>query len=155
MHRGDTLFRIALHFGATVQAIAQANGIANPNMIFAGQVLWIPGGGGGGTGATTYVVRPGDTLYSIARRFGTSYQALAAANGLHSPYTIYVGQKLVIPGSGAPAPTPPSGNVYIVRPGDTLWSIAMRYGTTPWAIAAANGLANPNFIYPGQRLIIP
>ncbi len=47
------------------------------------------------------------------------------------------------------------GGAYIVRPGDTLWAIALRYGTTPWAIAAVNGLRNPNLIYPGQRLIIP
>jgi len=156
VRRGDTLSSIAWRFGTTVQAIVQANGIVNPNLIFAGQVFWIPSGGGGPTGPTVYIVRRGDTLYSIARRFGTTYQALAALNGLHYPYTIYVGQRLVISGSGAPGPAPPpSQRIYIVQRGDTLWSIALRYGTTPWAIANANGLWNLNLIYVGQRLIIP
>jgi len=152
---GDTLYSIARRFGTTAQAIVQANGILNPNQIFSGQVFWIPSGSGGPTDPTTYyIVQRGDTLYSIARRFGTTYLALAALNGLRYPYTIYVGQRLLISGSGTPW-SPPSQTVYVVQRGDTLWSIAMRYGTTPWAIAAANGLWNPNFIYVGQRLIIP
>ena len=152
---GDTLYSIARRFGTTAQAIVQANGILNPNQIFSGQVFWIPSDSGGPTDPTTYyIVQRGDTLYSIARRFGTTYLALAALNGLRYPYTIYVGQRLLISGSGTPWP-PPSQTVYVVQRGDTLWSIAMRYGTTPWAIAAANGLWNPNFIYVGQRLIIP
>ena len=112
---GDTLSGIAWRFGTTVQAIVQANGILNPNLIFYGQVFWIPSTGGDSTGSTIYVVRSGDTLYSIARRFGTTYQALAALNGLHYPYTIYVGRRLVISGSGTPGPTPPpSQQVHIV-----------------------------------------
>jgi len=150
---GDNLFRIALRFGTTIQAIAQANGIVNPRLIRVGQVLWIPSSSS--VTPTVYIVRRGDTLYSIARRFGTTYQVLAAVNGLHNPRLIYAGQRLIIPGPGAPWPTPPPQGVYIVRRGDTLWSIAARFGTTSWAIAVANGLTNPNLIYPGQRLIIP
>ena len=151
--RGDNLFRIALRFGTTIQAIVQANGIVNPRLIRVGQVLWIPSPSGGTP--AVYIVQRGDTLYSIARRFGTTYQVLAAVNGLSNPRLIYVGQRLTIPGPGAPVPTPPPQTVYVVRRGDTLWSIALRFGTTPWAIAVANGLWNLNLIYPGQRLIIP
>lgn len=147
---GDNLFRIAWRFGTTVQAIVQANGIVNPRLIRVGQVLWIPSSSSG-TPTTVYVVQRGDTLYSIARRFGTTYQVLAAVNGLRNPRLIYAGQRIIIPGPVAPSPQ----TVYVVRPGDTLWAIALRYGTTPWAIAAVNGLRNPNLIYPGQRLVIP
>lgn len=154
---GDNLFRLALRFGTTIQAIVRANGIVNPRLIFVGQVLWIPSsaGGPGPINPTIYVVQRGDTLYSIARRFGTTYQVLAAVNHLRNPRLIYVGQRLIIPGSGVPGPPPPSHRVHVVRRGETLWSIALRYGTTPWAIAVANGLRNPSLIYPGQRLIIP
>ena len=154
---GDNLFRIALRFGTTIQAIVQANGIVNSRLIRVGQVLWIPSSGSGPVNPTIYIVQWGDTLYSIARRFGTTWQALAAINGLRNPSLLYVGQRLIIPGSVSPGPTPtpPSQQIYIVRSGDTLWAIALRFGTTPWAIAVANGLRNPNLIYPGQRLIIP
>jgi len=154
VQRGDTLYSIARRFGTTVNAIVQANGILNPNLIFAGQVLWIPSSGvsPGQPGQTIYIVQKGDTLYSIACRFGTTYQALASLNGIPYPYTIYVGQKLVISAGGVP---PTSYRVHIVQPGETLWRIALRYGTTPWAIASLNGLRNIHLIYAGQRLLIP
>jgi len=150
---GETMSSIARLYGTTVHAIATANGIANPHLIYAGQRLVIPcestpppGGG------WVYVVRYGDTLYSIARRFGVSAYAIAQANHLQNPNLIYVGQHLVIPGGGSP----PSGGVwYTVRPGDTLSSIAWRYGVSVWTIANANGISNPNLIYAGQRLYIP
>ncbi len=115
------------------------------------------------TGPVVHVVRRGETLYSIARRYGTTVGAIMRANNLRS-YTIYVGQQLTIPVSGssryaaAPGPAQPTGTsstYYVVQPGDTLYSIARRFGTTVWAIARANGIANPNSIRRGQRLIIP
>lgn len=152
---GETLSAIAARYGTTPQAIAQANGLRNPNFIYAGQRLVIPDGRGSTTGAgSTYTVRPGDTLSAIAARYGTTVSALVAANGLANANTIYVGQRLVIPGGGGGG-QPGSGTLYIVQRGDTLAAIAYRYGTTAWAIANANGLSNPNYIYPGQRLRIP
>ena len=110
------------------------------------------------TGGCYYVVRRGDTLFSIARRFGTTIGAIAQANGLSNPRYIRAGQRLIIPGA-YPACAPPSAvagtTVYIVRRGDTLYSIARRYGTTVAAIARANGIANPHRIWAGQRLVIP
>lgn len=97
----------------------------------------------------TYTVRSGDTLSSIAARFGTSYQALASLNGLSNPNLIYVGQTLRVNGSAS------TGSVYYtVRAGDNLSAIAARYGTSYQSIAALNGLANPNLIYAGQTLKI-
>ncbi|QIM45651.1 LysM peptidoglycan-binding domain-containing protein [Streptococcus ruminicola] len=97
----------------------------------------------------TYTVQSGDTLSGIAAKFGTSYQALASLNGLSNPNLIYVGQTLRVNGSAN------TGSVYYtVRAGDNLSAIASRYGTSYQAIAALNGLANPNLIYAGQTLKI-
>jgi LysM repeat protein len=163
VRRGENLTRIAARYGASVQAIMRANGLRNPNFIWVGQRLRIPGGGGGTSsgnvgGGSVHVVRWGETLYSIARRYGTSVSALVRANGLRNPNFIWVGQRLRIPGGGSSrggGSAPSSGTVHVVRRGQTLSSIAMRYRTTAAAIATANGLRNPNLIYVGQRLRIP
>ena len=105
------------------------------------------------TDPSTYVVGWGDTLSSIARRYGTTVTAISQANGLHNPNLIYVGQRLAIPGAVS-APTASSG-VYVVQRGDTLAAIAGRYGTTVQNLAQLNGLTNPNFIVVGQRLAVP
>lgn len=98
---------------------------------------------------STYTVRSGDTLSSIAAKFGTSYQALASLNGISNPNLIYVGQVLRVNGSAN------AGSVYYtVRVGDNLSAIASRYGTSYQSIASLNGLANPNLIYAGQTLKI-
>src|SRR4051794_7150735 len=94
-----------------------------------------------GSAATgTYTVRRGDTLSGIASRTGVSAAALAKSNGLSNPHLVVVGTRLSIP--GAVAPTTP--RTHRVAAGDTLAAIAARYGVTPAALAAANGLANPN-----------
>lgn len=97
----------------------------------------------------TYTVRSGDTLSSIASKFGTSYQALASLNGISNPNLIYVGQVLRVNGSASA-----SSVYYTVRAGDNLSAIASRYGTSYQSIASLNGLANPNLIYAGQTLKI-
>ncbi len=103
---------------------------------------------------SSVVVRWGDTLFSIAVRYNTTVDALVSANGLPNANFIFVGQRLVIRDS-APTPRPATGGFYVVRPGDTLFSIAVRNGTTVYAFMLANGLTNPNFIYGGQQLRIP
>jgi LysM repeat protein len=92
---GETLYRIALHYGTSVQTIAQLNGITNPNRIYAGQVLHIYPGWG--STQTVYVVRWGDTLADIAWRFNRSPWAIAEANRITNLNRIYAGQRLVIP----------------------------------------------------------
>lgn len=116
VQKGDTLYRISRICGATVEAIQAANGLTDAT-IHVGQQLIIPGGSavsaaptntGGAPSATpapastsggTYIVQRGDTLYKIARKYGTTVDALRAANGL-SGNIIHTGQVLVIPGSG-------------------------------------------------------
>jgi LysM repeat protein len=97
---GENLTRIARHYGTTVWAIAQANGIWNINYIRAGQVLLIPVWGPGPDpwpGPSYYIVQPGDTLSAIAWRFGTTVWIIAQANGIWNPNLIYVGQRIYIP----------------------------------------------------------
>ncbi|WP_316630689.1 LysM peptidoglycan-binding domain-containing protein [uncultured Ruminococcus sp.] len=95
----------------------------------------------------TYTVRPGNTLYAIAQFFGTTVKEIAEANGLSCPYTIYPGQQLVLPIEEIKSP-----RYYVVRPGDTIVSIADRYGLEIENILALNNLEDPNIIYPGQIL---
>ena len=164
VQRGENLTQIAARYGTSVQALMQANGLSNPNFIWVGQRLTIPGSGGGSTGGGStgggvHVVQRGETLYSIARRYSTSVNALVQANGLRNANYIYAGQRLTIPGGGGSSrgggTAPSGGTVHVVQRGQTLASIALRYGTTAAAIASANGLRNPNLIYVDQRLTIP
>lgn len=159
---GDTLFRIALRFGTTVSAIQAANGLTG-TIIYIGQVLTIPVGmvPPPPSGTTTYTVQPGDNLFRIALRYGTTVAAIQQANNWYTTL-IYVGQVLIIPtgsvpppGPTATPPPPPTGTTtYVVQPGDTLYGIALRFGTTVSALKAANGLVG-DLIYIGQVLTIP
>jgi putative chitinase len=94
---GENLTRIAMRYGTTVWAIAQANGIWNINYIRTGQVLLIPVPGPDPGPWHVYTVQPGDTLSGIAWRFGTTVWAIAQLNGIWNPHLIYVGQTLHLP----------------------------------------------------------
>ena len=165
---GETLFSISRDYGISVNSLAFANGIINPNQIFSGQVLSIPGvtsaPASASSSTTSYTVVAGDTLFSIARRFGTDVSTLVTLNGLDNPNLVMTGQVLNVPAPGAavtatPTPTataaPTAESTYIVQPGDTLASIALRYGTTTQEIVLLNGLDDPNFIFAGEALLIP
>jgi LysM repeat protein len=148
---GDTLWGLALRFGTTVEEIKQANGMA-ADTIYKGDTLIIPGTAEGGS-TVTHVVQVGENLFRIALKYGTTVEAIAAANGIVNPNRIYEGQQLIIPQGGSTSGSTVS--YHVVQPGETLSGIAMRYGTTPWAIAAANGIANANYVRAGQTLRIP
>ena len=101
----------------------------------------------------TYVVKPGDTIYGIARMYHVDPAAIIAANHLPNPSWIYPGQVLVIPAGNLPPG--PCQQTYVVQRGDTLSAIGRRFGVSWQSIAAANHLFYPYTIYPGQRLVIP
>ncbi len=108
------------------------------------------------------VVTWGDDLAHIAARFGTTAEELARANKLPSVNFVHAGQIILIPETFTDTASANTANaaapitkVYAVRYGDTLYSIAMRYGTTIQALLSANNIRNPNFIYSGQRLNLP
>lgn len=94
---------------------------------------------------STYTVKRGDTLGSIAKRYGTTWQALQKLNGLKNANLIYPGQKLKVKGAAAK-------QYYTVRRGDTLSGIAARYGTTWQNLQRLNGIKNPNIISVGQKV---
>lgn len=159
---GDTLFSIANRYGTSVNAMMQTNNLRNPDFIWVGERLIIPGGSAPSLlPSATYVVQSGDTLFSIATRNGTTVNALMQVNRLYN-YLIYVGQTLRIPGQVVPPPQPvpqplpqPKGAYYIVHPGDYLSMVATQYGSSVYGIQIANQLPNPSFIWVGQRLFIP
>ncbi|MCB0114078.1 MAG: LysM peptidoglycan-binding domain-containing protein [Caldilineaceae bacterium] len=157
---GDTLSAIARRYGTTVTAIANANGISNPSKIYVGQRLYIPSGSVGSPStpwpvdSIYYIVKPGDTLSGLARRYNTTVQAIARANGISNTSYIWVGQRLIMP-TGYAYPPSVYGFYYTVKPGDTLSSIAKWYGINMYSLAAVNGISNISYIYVGQRLYIP
>lgn len=109
---------------------------------------------------TLYTVQLGDTLSAIARRYGTTAEAIVAANALTDPNTIAVGQVLRIPSGGTGGTEPGSGACryyHTVKPGEWIWQIARDYGVDPYDILQANGLtvATGSNISAGDRLCIP
>lgn len=118
-----------------------------------------PPGSNNPGGPQYYVVKTGDTLKTIAARFGTTWQTLAALNNIANANYIFVGQQLLISGTvpsyPQPQPVPNTSNVYIVQPGDTLFTIAVKFNRTVAALMTANNIYNANLVYSGQRLVIP
>ncbi|MBM7855459.1 LysM repeat protein [Desulfohalotomaculum tongense] len=148
---GDSLWKIAVKFGTTVDELKEANNLSDIE-IGVGQKLIIPGeDGAGDEKGIIYTVKPGDSLFFIARDFGITVSELKKANNLKSD-EILVGQKLVIPVDKGQQPE--TGGVYTVKPGDSLFFIARDFGITVSELKAANNLSGDE-IWVGQQLIIP
>ncbi|MCU0511201.1 MAG: LysM peptidoglycan-binding domain-containing protein [Anaerolineae bacterium] len=164
---GERLTDIALRYNTTVEALRQTNNLAAGATLVAGQVLRLPAVGGPTTFARTHVVDRGETLRIIAERYGTTWQALAAANNLTDPNRIMAGMTLVIPAVGGPVatPVPPAPpvvvppavppRIYVVQRGDTLSGIALRLGVTPESLRQFNNIVNPSQLFAGQVLAVP
>lgn len=180
VQRGETLFRIAQRYGLSTEALAVANGIANPSNILVGQRLIIPLGEAAPDAPETYVVQYADTLQGIANVFGTDIASLIALNSLTNPDSIYVGQTLTIRGTIPPvedvpdealAENPPvelpdedlssspqpvaSNTIHRIARGETLWRIAQNYGVSLEDLQALNGIEDASRIITGTDLIIP
>ena len=104
VQHGDTLGGIAEIYGSSVEELSLINGLSDPNYIFVGQEIALPGGSIAQPAALQtpgsgqqYEVQDGDTLYGIAGRFGTSADSIAKLNALENPNFIYIGQVLQIP----------------------------------------------------------
>ena len=118
---GETLWFIALIYETSVDELAGSNGILNPDFIYPGQEIDVPGGGGpaaGNTAAGSYVVQAGDTLSGIASRHGVTTESLVSANAIGDADFIVEGQALSIPGTSAPVATDVPKLLFPARPID-------------------------------------
>lgn len=174
VQRGETLFRIAQQYGVNLEDIARANGLINPANIAIGQRLLIPlGAVAQPAPPQTHTVQVGETLESIALFYGVDQQQVIMLNGIVNPNALYIGQVLKITEAQAAPPIaeqpvtesqPPievaaavsdSGITHTIQRGETLFSIAQRYGVSISDIQALNNIASPSLIYAGQTLKIP
>ena len=157
VQRGDVLGDIAANFGASVRQLQRLNRLPNANRIHVGQVLLISGPTE--PVSTTvereatpanYRVRSGDTLSSIAQRFGTTVGEVTRANKIANPDQLYPGMKLQLNTANSQ-----TTQRYKVRRGDTLAKIAQKFDTSVSSIKTANRIRNANLIQQGQELVIP
>jgi LysM repeat protein len=164
--RGETLAGIAARYDTTASALAKANGITNPNRIYVGARLTVPTAetpAAAPPPASSYTVKRGDTLGSIASAGGTTIATVLSLNSIKNPNLIQIGQALAMPGTAAPAgpaspavpaavTTPASGATFHdVKAGDTISRVAAKYAISQTQLIAANGLTGGR-IYLGQRL---
>lgn len=135
VRKNETLSAIAQKYGVSANAIQAYNGISDPNLLFVGKKLKIPSGS---TPEIPYLVRKGDSLSSIASRFGVSQSALSSRNGISSPNLIKIGQKIIIPVKGSTVKAPsllPSSllrTLATIRPKSGKWKkIIIHHSATP------------------------
>lgn len=143
---GDTLYSIANKYGLTVNELKSLNNLTS-DLLSIGQVLNVSNSAVTPTPTNTYTVKSGDSLYSIAKQYGVTVDALKRANGKTSNL-LSIGEVLVIP------TTTTSTRTYIVKAGDSLWKIATNYGVSVNALKQANGLSS-DLLSIGQVLVIP
>ncbi|MGE5258689.1 MAG: LysM peptidoglycan-binding domain-containing protein [Hyphomicrobiales bacterium] len=170
VRKGETLQTIARKYGTDTKSIMLANHLVRPAPVPAGSILRIPLECPPGRPATAagakpaplkgetvdHVVRQGDSLYNIAKRYGTTTEDLQRWNNL-SGTSLTVGQVLKIAPAGSSAKaaaSKPSQEIYLVQPGDSLYSIAKKHNMTIEQLRALNQLTSPSKLMPGQRIML-
>jgi LysM repeat protein len=179
VQKGDSLWSIAQKHNLTVDRLLSANDVAKNATLQIGQEIFLPVSGESvralitpeepepsSTGIEVHVVMAGDTLSVIARTYGVSVNAIKDANNLRNDL-IQIGQRLLVPGgvssvaspSTEPAPVPAAPVVagqttHVVQAGESLTSIARRYGISAKLLADMNNVTNPDAVKIGQVLIV-
>ena len=105
---------------------------------------------------TVHVLREGETLYGLGRRYGVSVDELLAANGISDPSGLGIGSRIVIPGEEGTAAAPPTtvAETYTVARGDTYYGIARRHGISVDELMALNGRDASRVLKVGERLVV-
>jgi LysM repeat protein len=170
---GDTVWDIARRSGTSVRDVLAVNGLRATSVIRPGQQLRLPRGAvrhlalvssaHRSAARTTrarpvvHVVRPGDTVWDVAHRYGVPAGAVLRANRLGADAAIKPGRKLVLPGAAArrtPARVTEHTRAHVVRSGETVTTIARRYGVSVSSLLRRNHLRSTSTIYPGRRLLV-
>ena len=154
---GENLTLIAEAYDVSVNDLMVVNNFRSSDILSVGRTLLIPGGAGEEV-ATVYRAELGDSLTAVAARFDTTPEAVANWNRAINPFGTILnwGQPLgVISHTGTADPLQISGFPHLVKPGETLSSIAAQYNVPILALADENGLSYPSRLFPGQRLRIP
>lgn len=155
--QGETLFSLARLYETTVDELRSLNGMSPSETLKSGTPLIVPGNGGGSTvtespapvRTTTHTVKQGETLFSIANRYGLTVNELKQMNGI-SGNAIQAGQRLQVTGT---APAAPTVQYHTVRSGETLFSISNRYGVTVNQLKEWNNIKSNNLIA-GKKIIV-
>jgi LysM repeat protein len=169
---GDTVSSVAGRFGVPTASVLALNGLGWKSLIFPGQVLKINKAATSSSTSTassgkTHTIASGDTVGAIAARYGVGVDAVLSANGLSRSSIIYPGQKLDIPSASATIDATPASSTkksssshsgatsYTIAAGDSISSIAAKFGVSTSAVLSANGMSASSLIYPGTKLTIP
>lgn len=159
IQEGDTLFSIANRFDTTPENILRFNPDLNPANLPVGRRICVISATNQPVtcplGTLPYNINAGDTLLSIALRFGTSVQSLLAANPDLDPYNLEVGQRICISQKFQEPPMCPTRNFYVIRRGDTLRAIAASFGVSQNDIIRLNPDLDPRNLNIGQIICIP
>lgn len=160
--RGETLSHIAAKSGVSVAALRSLNGLRG-HRIRVGQPLLIPVPGTPDalrepapepSREAVHVIVPGDTLWDLARLYGTSAGRLARLNGLGEQATLRPGHELRVPAAARRDNARAPGVHYEVRPGDSLWTISRRFKVSVDDLRRWNGLSGKQSLQPGQKLVV-
>ncbi|NQY91032.1 MAG: LysM peptidoglycan-binding domain-containing protein [Deltaproteobacteria bacterium] len=172
--RGQTLSQLARSYRTTVRELQRINNIVNPRSLRYGQLLKIPVAGSrsasprsagsaaiassssaASSGQTRHLVRRGETLDRLARRYGTTVGYLQYLNGIRDPRSLKYGTWIQIRRGGSSATASAASMVHQVRRGQTLSQIARIYGTSVPALQRRNSISDPRKLRQGQALQIP